>query len=230
MHWPKSAPDYKWPRRYASIWMGPIRWILAGAFHAGYALGLLFSLIRHGFAPVLVIRTDGIGDAVLFEPALETLAQAMSPQSHSSSGRRRHAGRHACRAGHRSPLCHSARIQTGKSSIFSLTDLWRIRMGFRMGMCVYDKVVYPADSPEPLGNWLFASVRASERWINYGDTDNQFEWQRQRAQQVASFIIEKAPGKRSRASAQCLSCYAMERQAEDPESQGSRHRSLAAPG
>jgi ADP-heptose:LPS heptosyltransferase len=67
-------------------------------------------------------------------------------------------------------------------------------MGFRMGMCVYDKVVYPADSPEPLGNWLFSSVRAVERWINYGDTENQFEWQRQRAQQKASFVIEKRPG------------------------------------
>ena len=42
-------------------------------------------------------------------------------------------------------------------------------MGFRMGICVYDKVVYPADSPEPLGNWLYSSVRAVERWINnYG--------------------------------------------------------------
>ena len=39
MHWPKSAPDYKWPQHYASALMAPIRFLLALAFHTGYALG-----------------------------------------------------------------------------------------------------------------------------------------------------------------------------------------------
>ena len=77
--WPKSAPDYQWPELYGSPKLALLRWSLAGAFHAGYATGLLVSLARRKAPPVLVIRTDGIGDALLFEPALETLAQAMSP-------------------------------------------------------------------------------------------------------------------------------------------------------
>ncbi|MBV8780778.1 MAG: hypothetical protein JO353_05210, partial [Phycisphaerae bacterium] len=81
MHWPKSAPDYQWPQKYASRWAAPFRWMLAGCFHSGYAIGFAASKVRRAIPPVLVIRTDGIGDAVLFEPALETLAQAMSPHS-----------------------------------------------------------------------------------------------------------------------------------------------------
>jgi ADP-heptose:LPS heptosyltransferase len=193
MHWPKSAPDYKWPWLYASIWMAPFRWVLAGAFHAGYALGLVFSLMRRGYKPVLVIRTDGIGDAVLFEPALETLAQTMSPSPiHFWAPK---ATLDVMRA---VPVIDRRFViprgfRPGNLQYFR-SPIWRVRMGFRMGMCVFEKVVYPADSPEPLGNWLFASVRAIERWINYGDTENQFEWQRERAQQKANFVIEKRPG------------------------------------
>jgi ADP-heptose:LPS heptosyltransferase len=163
------------------------------AFHAGYALGLMFSLFRRGNSPVLVIRTDGIGDALLFEPALETLAQTMSPRPiHLWAPKTTLDVMSAVPVIDRRFVIPRG-FRPGNLHYFR-SPLWRIRMGFRMGMCVYHKVVYPADSPEPLGNWLFASVRAVERWINYGDTDNQFEWQRQRAQEKASFIIEKRPG------------------------------------
>lgn len=193
MHWPESAPDYKWPQHYASARMAPIRLLLALAFHTGYALGLLVSLIRRSVTPVLVIRTDGIGDAVLFEPALETLAQKMSPHPiHLWAPKTTLEVMRAVPVIDRR-FAIPRGFKPGNLQYFR-SPLWRIRMGFRMGMCVYDKVIYPADSPEPLGNWLFASVRADERWINYGDTDNQFEWQRERAQNKATFIIEKRPG------------------------------------
>jgi ADP-heptose:LPS heptosyltransferase len=193
MHWPKCAPDYKWPARYTSLSSAPSRLILRVAFHLGYALGLLFSLIRRGHTPVLVIRTDGIGDAVLFEPALETLAQAVSPHPIHLW-----APRPTLELMRAAPVIDKRFViplgfKHGNLHYFR-SPLWRVRIGFRMGMCVYDKVVYPADSPEPLGNWLFASVRAQERWINYGDTNNQFEWQRERARQKATFVIEKRPG------------------------------------
>jgi ADP-heptose:LPS heptosyltransferase len=193
MHWPNSAPDYKWPRLYASVWIAPFRLIAATAFHCGYALGLICSLVRRGPAPVLVIRTDGIGDALLFEPALETLAQTLSPHPiHLWAPKATLEVMSAVPVIDRRFVIPRG-FRHGNLNYFR-SPLWRIRMGFRMGVCVYDKVVYPADSPEPLGNWLFASVRAVERWINYGDTDNQFEWQRQRAQQKASFVIDKRPG------------------------------------
>ncbi len=144
-------------------------------------------------SPVLVIRTDGIGDAVLFEPALETLAQTMSPRAI-----------HLWAPSTTLDLMRAVPVIDRRFAIprgfkhgnlgYFRSPWWRVRIGFRMGMCVYDKVVYPADSPEPLGNWLFASVRARERWLNYGDTENQFEWQRQRAREKASFVIDKRPG------------------------------------
>ena len=191
--WPKSAPDYQWPELYGSPWLAVLRWSLAGAFHVGYAAGLLTSLTRRKVTPVLVIRTDGIGDALLFEPALETLGQALSPHPIHLW-----APRPTIEALAAVPVIDRKftipRGFKGGNLKYFKSPLWRARMGFRMGMCVYDKVVYPVDSPEPLGNWLLTSVRAVERWINYGDTENQFEWQRQRAQEKASFIIAKRPG------------------------------------
>jgi ADP-heptose:LPS heptosyltransferase len=173
--------------------MAPVRWALALGFHAGYAAGLCFSFFRRGHAPVLVIRTDGIGDSVLFEPALETLAQTLSPHPI-----------HFWAPKTTLDLLGAAPVIDKRFVIprgfapgnldYFRSPIWRMRMGFRLGRCRYDIVIYPADSPEPLGNWLFASVRALERWINYGDTENQFEWQRQRAQEKANFIIEKRPG------------------------------------
>jgi ADP-heptose:LPS heptosyltransferase len=180
-------------RLHASVFMAPFRWTLALAFHSGYALGLLFSLIPRRNAPVLVIRTDGIGDAVLFEPALETLAQTMSPRPiHLWAPKTTLDIMRAVPVIDRRFVIPRG-LKPGNLQYFR-SPLWRIRMGFRMGRSVYEKVIYPADSPEPLGNWLFASARAVERWINYGDTENQFEWQRQRAQEKASFIIDKRPG------------------------------------
>ncbi len=130
---------------------------------------------------------------MLFEPALETLAQTMSPHAiHLWAPKTTLDIMRAVPViDKRFPIPRG--FKPGNLAYFR-SPLWRIRMGFRMGMCVYDKVVYPADSPEPLGNWLYASVRAVERWINYGDTDNQYEWQRQRAQEHATFVIEKRPG------------------------------------
>ena len=193
MHWPKSAPDYQWPAGYGSKWAAPFRWGLAGAFHVGYAAGMASSVVRRRRPPVLVIRTDGIGDAILFEPALETLAQAMSPRPIHFW-----APKPTLDALSAVPVIDRRfaipRGFKGGNLKYFKSPLWRVRMGFRMGMCVYDKVVYPAESPEPMGNWLYSSVRATERWINYGDTENQFEWQRERAQEKATFVISKRPG------------------------------------
>src|SRR6187399_946156 len=80
-HWPSSIPDYQWPPRLTSALAAPLRLALAMVFHVCYALGLLLSLIPIGRkVRVLIIRTDGLGDSLLFEPALENLARVLSPR------------------------------------------------------------------------------------------------------------------------------------------------------
>src|SRR5438045_2451612 len=80
-HWPRSIPDYQWPPRLTSALAAPLRLALAAVFHVSYAIGLLVSLIpNRSKERVLVIRTDGLGDALLFEPALENLARVLSPR------------------------------------------------------------------------------------------------------------------------------------------------------
>src|SRR5438477_8662351 len=87
-NWPASLPEYQWPETYTSHGVAAVRWCMAGAFHAahalGRALGLALGWARSKFLasealPTLVIRTDGIGDALMFEPALESLARVCSP-------------------------------------------------------------------------------------------------------------------------------------------------------
>jgi ADP-heptose:LPS heptosyltransferase len=81
----------------------------------------------------------------------------------------------------------------GNLSYFK-SPFWRLKLGFEMGRNRFERVIYPVESPEPLGNWLFANVRAPERWINYGDTINQFEWQQEKTHLHATRIIENRPG------------------------------------
>src|SRR5450432_275353 len=79
VNWPKSLPDYKWPDRYTSTGMAAVRTAMAGIFYIGYAIGLLMHWLRPTENTVLVLRTDGMGDGLLFEPALESIARAVSP-------------------------------------------------------------------------------------------------------------------------------------------------------
>jgi ADP-heptose:LPS heptosyltransferase len=71
---------------------------------------------------------------------------------------------------------------------------WRLKLGFELGRWKFEKVIYPVESPEPLGNWLFLSARAEDRWINFGDNANQFEWQQDKTHDVATRIFEQRPG------------------------------------
>src|SRR5690349_24344509 len=78
--WPKPMPDYRWPPHFLSPGMAAVRWLLDGAFHLSYLLGLIVSIVHRGRERILVIRTDGLGDGILFEPALESIARYMSPR------------------------------------------------------------------------------------------------------------------------------------------------------
>jgi ADP-heptose:LPS heptosyltransferase len=191
--WPKSLPDYRWPPHLMSVWVMPLRWILASIFHVSYALGLLASLMPGGRVRVLVIRTDGLGDGLLFEPALENLARVLSPRVIHLWGPKltRDLFRHCPTIARMMVIPRG--FKSGNLRYF-LSPILRARLGFALGRWTFDKVIYPVESPEPLGNWLFASARAVERWLNSGDTANQFDWQQARIHEVATKIIETRPG------------------------------------
>lgn len=191
--WPTSVPDYKWPPHFLSPGMAAVRFLLAATFHVAYAFGLLLSLMNRGRERVLVLRTDGLGDGLLFEPALESLARAMSPRViHLWAPRLTCDLLRLCPAVTKLTVIPRG-FKPGNLSYFA-SFRWRAVMGYELGRWTFDKVIYVAESPEPLGNWIFASARASERWINYGDTINQFDWQRARAHEQATRIIENRPG------------------------------------
>ncbi|MGH7177844.1 MAG: glycosyltransferase family 9 protein [Tepidisphaeraceae bacterium] len=192
-NWPRSAPDYRWPDQLMSARWAALRWALSALFHAAYAVGLLVSRVWRGNSAVLVIRTDGLGDAVLFEPALETLAQSVSPcDIHYWAPRLSSEALRACPSIHRR-LTIPRGFKDGNLGYF-FSPMWRIKLGYNLGRWEFDKVIYPAESPEPLGNWLFVSARAVERWLNDGDLDNQFDWQRARTHERATRILERRPG------------------------------------
>lgn len=193
--WPKSLPDYKWPQHLLSRRMAPVRVTLAVLFHFAHALGRilsLLSLLERRPKPILVIRTDGIGDAFLFEPAMENLARFFSPYPIHLW-----APWPVCRLFENCPAVRRSMtvprgFKAGNLAYFH-SPWWRIKLGFALGRWRFDTAVYPAESPEPLGNWLFCSVRAEHRWLNHGDTANQFDWQQQRAHQRATRILQNSP-------------------------------------
>ncbi|HWP40146.1 MAG TPA: glycosyltransferase family 9 protein, partial [Tepidisphaeraceae bacterium] len=164
-------------------------------FHGSHAIGRLASLILRTRRQqrVLVIRTDGLGDALLFEPALESLARTVSPQVIHLW-----APKLTCELLRGCPTVARLMViprgfKQGNLLYFS-SIYWRMKLGFQLGFWTFQRVIYPAESPEPLGNWLFASARAAQRWLNYGDTINQFEHQRQRMHEIATRILENRPG------------------------------------
>lgn len=174
--------------------MAPLRWMLAAIFHAAYLIGLAFSLLQNrNRVHVLVLRTDGLGDGLLFEPALESLARVLSPRLIHlwAPALTRDLFRH-CPIITRS-LVIPRGFKSGNLAYFK-SPLLRARLGFEIGRWKFDKVIYPVESPEPFGNWLFASVRANERWLNYGDTNNQFESQQDATHEIATRVIEARPG------------------------------------
>lgn len=192
--WPASLPDYRWPSQLTGIAMLPLRLFLAAVFHVAYAAGLIVSLIPRGRrVHVLVIRTDGLGDGLLFEPALENLARMLSPRVIHlwAPALTRDLFKHCPTIGRMFVVPRG--YKQGNLAYFKSPFL-RARIGFELGRWKFDKVIYPVESPEPLGNWLFASARAAERWLNYGDTVNQFPAQQEQTHEIATRIIESRPG------------------------------------
>jgi ADP-heptose:LPS heptosyltransferase len=191
MTW-STAPSYRWPAHLTAWRRAPLRWLCAAAFVIGYTIGRVRALIRGPQKRILVIRTDGLGDAVLFEPAMRSLASRYpSHQLHLW------APAAICELFRATPyvaqLLEIPRgCKAGNLAAFT-SPAWRARLGYGLGRWRFDLAIYPAESAEPLGNWLLTSTRSTERWLIDGDLENQFDWQRDEAQARATRVIPRCP-------------------------------------
>lgn len=191
-HWPKHLPDYAWPEetvRQTPKWR---RAALAGLFHVAHAAGRVVGMFDRKRNRVLVIRTDGVGDALLFEPALANLKAELKHRSiHFWSPK--WTGELFAHCPAISKHVEVPRgFRDGNLTVYQSWK-WRAKLGWSLGRWSFDKAIYPARSPEPLGNWLLSSARAQERWLVDGDTINQYDWQRQRTREHATRILHIDP-------------------------------------
>lgn len=151
--------------------------MLAFIFHAARLAGRVSSATSPNRRAMLVLRTDGIGDAVLFEPALRSLADRFADyQLHlwAPAATCELFGQHPSVS---RTLAVPRGGKAGNLEYFA-SARWRAVMGWRLGRHVFSVAAYAVESPEPLGDWLLSSVRARQRWYSPGDTENQFAWQR----------------------------------------------------
>lgn len=184
--WPDSLPDYKWPRQTARQWLR--RLILAGLFHLSHAAGRIAGIFRKRKRAFLAIRTDGIGDAVLAEPLLRSLARRLPDHE-----LHLWAPDETCQLLRAAPYVDRRVIiprgcKQGNLLVFQ-SARWRMRLGYRLGRYRFAVAAYLSHSPEPLGNWLWSSARAEQRWYSPGDTENQFIAQRDAAQRAATWPL-----------------------------------------
>jgi len=190
--WPRSIPDYKWPDRHRAAWLFLRRAAIALLFHLARIAGRVASAIGANPPAVLVVRTDGIGDAVLFEPALRSLADRFSCQQ-----LHLWAPAATCDLFAEHPAVAQRLVipRGGKAGNLEYFESarWRAVMGWRLGRFAFQLAAYTVDSPEPLGDWILSSVRARERWYAPGDTENQFDWQRDRTSRSVTKLLPSRP-------------------------------------
>ena len=201
--WPKSLPDYKWPRDFLSMRMAPSRWLGSIVFHVSHAAGRCARFIHRRKPAFLVIRTDGIGDAILAEPLMASLSRRFP-------GQELHlwAPEATCDLMRAVPFIHRRLslprgFKEGNLSLFR-SRTWRARLAYRLGRWNFSTAAYLAHSPEPLGNWLrrhkqtegalnrFWRLVIASALYSPGDTENQFA--AQRAATSASATLALSPG------------------------------------
>lgn len=187
----RHVPDYQWPATFGRWRALPRRALLNAMFSVSRAAGRIVELVKGSKSKsLLVIRTDGLGDAVLFEPAFRSLA-VKYPE-------------HRIHLWAPAPVCELYRAASFVSKLkpimrgcksgnlaFFRSPLVRAHIGYLLGRWSFDIAMYPAESAEPLGNFLIRSVRARERLIVDSDTENQFDWQKDLAVTGATRILSK---------------------------------------
>jgi ADP-heptose:LPS heptosyltransferase len=187
----KPLPDYRWPVEWLGRGYAPWRWLAAGVFHAARAVGRVVGVLTSRRAALAIVRTDGVGDAILFEPSIDSLARLFdrrpvhlwAPPASCDLLR-----------GHPSVarfIQVPRGFKQGNQTLFWSLP-WRARMGYRLGRWRYDVVLYPVEDPEPLGNWLAGGIVARQRWLTDGSTLNQFDWQRDATLRRTSSVLRIA--------------------------------------
>jgi ADP-heptose:LPS heptosyltransferase len=172
--------------------VGPWRALAAATFYAARVIGALVAVARPGRHAIALIRTDGAGDAILSEPLIRALARQFDRMDvHLWAP----AGAVALLESHekiQKCVVVPRGFKEGNAKVFWSLP-WRARLGYRLGRHRYDIALYSPDDPEPLGSWLLAQMRADEKWLNRGSTNNQFDWQRDWAAQFATRLLEPRP-------------------------------------
>jgi ADP-heptose:LPS heptosyltransferase len=188
----KSRPDYLWPAELRGIRTAPRRWLRSLAFHVARLCGWVAHRAVVPVKAICVIRTDGLGDAVLFEPAMRGLADRFPEHELHLWG-----SRQVCDLYRATPYV-TRLIETPRGGKWGNLQYfhsirWHIWLGFALGRRRYTLAVYPAQSAEPMGNWLIRSIRAKERWVVDSDMQNQFAWQREKTIRSATLILSSRP-------------------------------------
>ncbi len=185
----QSQPDYKWPETFLGWANAPRRWIAKAAFYLGWLAGRIAWRMMIPKEAVAVIRPDGLGDAILFEPALRSLSQRFDKYEIHLF-----ATPVVCDlyrdCGYVSELFPIPRGGRSGNLEYFHSLRWRWRMGYAMARHAYEVAIYPVQSADPMGNWIVSNLRATERWVVDGDTENQFDWQKQRTAERATRILE----------------------------------------
>lgn len=186
---PTSQPDYQWPDPLLGWANAPRRWAAQAAFCAGWVAGRIAWRMMIPKTAIAVIRPDGLGDAILFEPALRSLAERFD-------GHEIHlyATPVVCDLYRDCGYIHAFYPiprggKQGNLQYFNSLP-WRWRMGYQLARHAYDVAIYPVQSADPMGNWIVTNLRAAERWIVDGDTENQFDWQKQQTAERATRVLE----------------------------------------
>lgn len=190
MRWPGANPDYRLSANRGERKGRFVRWIGDLCFHCAFVCGFVKSIFSPKRRRILVIRTDGLGDAVLCEPMLR--------------GLKKRYGRHEIHLWAPTASCElfsSADYVKQRRAIprgfkagcigYFNSPRQHWRMGWNIGRYRFEITIYPAISPEPFGNWLFVSARSDKRWIVDGDRFHQFDWQQNSALRRATRILAK---------------------------------------
>lgn len=183
---PSSGPDYRFKptnrMRLTRIW--------ACVFYVGYVVGRITSLLSRARRRILIIRTDGLGDGVLSEPMIRSIAER-----YPSAEIHLWAPESTCELFAAASYIKEIRViprgfKAGCLEYLS-SPRWRWKMGWRMGSRRFAIAIYPAISPEPLGNWVISNVRSQKCWAVKGDLFHQFPAQQKYTLNKATRVLAK---------------------------------------
>jgi len=171
-------------------------WLATGAGAVGWALGRLIAWCRRQFATpvrnVLVLRTDAVGDLVLFQGAMRALRKLL-PDARITLMVPRACG-DLVRCGYSVDRCLFI-CRGAKEGALRLrySPLERFGVMVRLMGDDYALAIYAAYSREPVGNFLLHQASAARRVAFRGNTQNQFAWQRDRSARQFDIVVESDP-------------------------------------